>query len=270
MRRREGSRVAGRGRRAPLRGRRSLLVLALATAALLQPVASSAEGPTIEAASNGAYGFAWKPSTAAVAAGGTVAFRNNSTVVPHGVSWKSGPEAPSCSGVPVEEEGTSWSGSCTFAKPGTYAFVCTVHPTEMKGTITVGEGGSGPTEPPPGTTPTEPPPGGPAAQGLKLLASQHGAVARGSIVVSQGATLKVDLLARRASLLGPGHGGRTRVGRLVRSGLEAGRARFAVHLTRAARTALRRESRLRLTARVTVTAPQHDPLKLTKGVVLHD
>jgi plastocyanin len=265
------------GRRFPLgaggRGRASrwpLAALAVALAAVLQPVAgSSAEGPTIEAASSGPYGYAWKPSTAEIGPGGTVSFKSTSAVIPHGVSWRSGPEAPSCTGVPIEDEGTSWSGSCTFAQPGSYAFVCTVHPTEMKGTSTVTEGGSGGPNPPPPGAPQEPPTGGPAARALKLAASQRGAAARGSIVVSQGATLKVALLASRASLRGPGHRGRARVGSLVRRGLAAGRTKFRVRLSRLAAAVLRRGGRIRLRARITVTAPQHDALKLTRGVVLH-
>jgi plastocyanin len=46
--------------------------------------------------------------------------------------------------VPLVEPGKSASTSFTAAKPGTYQFVCDVHPTEMRGTITVGQGPSGP------------------------------------------------------------------------------------------------------------------------------
>jgi plastocyanin len=270
LRRREGRSRAGRRRRPTLRRCGPALVLAAAAVAILQPAAaSSAEGPTIEAASSSA-GFVWKPSSASIAPGGSVSFKSSSTVVPHGVSWRSGPEAPACSGVPVDEEKTNWSGNCTFAQAGTYAFVCTVHPTEMKGTITVAEGGPPPGEPPPGSPPPEPPAGGPAGQGVKLAARQHGTVVRGSVLVAQEATLRVVLFASRASLLGQGHGGKARVGRLARSGLQAGRTKFAVHLKRTARAALRRAGRLRVTAKVSVTAPQHDALKLSKGVLLHD
>lgn len=33
-----------------------------------------------------------------------------------------------------------WEGECKFTKPGTYTFICTVHPLEMTGTITVTNG----------------------------------------------------------------------------------------------------------------------------------
>jgi plastocyanin len=155
--------------------RRALAALGLGLVAVLLPAASSsAGGPTIEAASDGAYGFAWRPSSAEIGAGGAVSFKSASAIVPHGVSWRSGPEAPSCSGVPVEEEKTSWSGSCTFAQPGTYAFVCTVHPTEMKGTITVLSAEAPPAGPPPGSgESTGSPLAGPASRALKIAKRQR-------------------------------------------------------------------------------------------------
>ncbi len=41
--------------------------------------------------------------------------------------------------------GTKWSGACTFTQAGTYTFFCTVHGSEMTGTITVNTGGTPPT-----------------------------------------------------------------------------------------------------------------------------
>jgi plastocyanin len=117
----------------------SLLLGALAVAAL-PGVAGSETSPTIEAVNNGGvYGemHMWVPSTAAVGPGGTVTFQNTGTVVPHGVVWSGGPQTPSCSGVPLNRGETNWKGSCSFSKPGVYTFYCYVHPSEMKGTITV-------------------------------------------------------------------------------------------------------------------------------------
>jgi plastocyanin len=253
----------------PPRWSQAALVLALA--AVLQPVAdSSAEGPTIESASAGT-GFVWRPSTAEVGAGGSVSFKSTSTIVPHGVSWKSGPEAPSCSGVPVDEEKAGWSGSCTFAQPGTYAFVCTVHPTEMKGTITVLSGEVPPTGPPePGGSP-ESPLAGPAISALRIARHQRGASVHGSIALSQaggGSRLQVVLLAARAKLSAD-RPGMTRVGRLVRSGVKPGRVAFAVSLSRPARRALRSDTRLPLAVRVVVTPPRRGAVTLERKVVLH-
>ena len=140
--------------------RQVLVALVLGGAAALHFAApSSADGPTIEPAGPGSAGYFWSPSTATVGLGGTVNFRSTSTTVPHGVHWTGGPEKPTCSsGVPVDQEKEGWSGGCTFAQAGTYAFVCTVHPTEMKGTITVTASEVPPvTPPPPGGSPESQP-----------------------------------------------------------------------------------------------------------------
>ncbi len=118
----------------------SVLLVTLAVAAL-PAVAGSETSPTIEAVNQGGpYGeqtHSWVPPTATVGAGAAVTFQNTGTVVPHGVVWSGGPETPSCSGVPLDRGETNWKGSCTFSKPGSYTFYCYVHPSEMRGTITV-------------------------------------------------------------------------------------------------------------------------------------
>src|SRR6476469_1885118 len=169
----------------------------LAVGLFFAAVGSAAE-PTIEA-HEGPTSFSWSPSSASVAVGGTVAFKNSSNAVPHGVRWTGGPEKPSCSsGVAVEQEKTNWSGTCTFAQLGTYSFVCTVHPTEMKGTITVTSTGEPPPPPPPAE---ESPLQGPASSALKLAKSQRGSSVRGSIDLTQaaaGGKLEVLLFMKRA------------------------------------------------------------------------
>jgi plastocyanin len=98
--------------------------------------------PTIEVTGTSLATYAWTPSSAAVASGGSVSFKN-ATANPHGLVWESGdPETPSCTGTPSVGQG-NWAGSCTFAQGGTYKFYCPVHPAQMKGTITV----SGPAAP---------------------------------------------------------------------------------------------------------------------------
>jgi plastocyanin len=247
------------------------LALVIAILALQSGTAGAAEGPTIEAASSG-YHFVWSPPTAEVAPGGTVNFKSPSASVPHGVTWKSVPEDPSCSNVPIDSEKTSWSGSCTFATAGSYAFVCTVHPVEMKGSIEVKAGGTGGPNPPPPADRAGSPLSGPASQALRIRKAQSGNAVRGSIGLSQaaaGARLTVDLLARRAALLSARGAATVRVGRLARSSVGAGRVSFKVSLKPSARRALKRHGRLRLTVRVTVTPPGRDATKLTRGVVLH-
>jgi plastocyanin len=98
--------------------------------------------PTVEATGNSLATYAWTPSTAEVDSGGKVAFKNP-TANPHGLVWESGgPETPGCTGT-SNVGAANWSGSCTFAQGGTYRFYCPVHPTLMKGTVTV----SGPAAP---------------------------------------------------------------------------------------------------------------------------
>jgi plastocyanin len=132
-----------------------------AVVVILPAVAGSETGPAIEAVNKpggGLYGeetHAWSPTAATVSTGGTVTLSNH-TAIEHGVHWVGGPEIPGCSGIPVgttsATRGANWSGNCTFTKPGTYTFYCTVHGPEMTGTITVKAPGTpivtteGPTE----------------------------------------------------------------------------------------------------------------------------
>ncbi len=66
----------------------------------------------------------------------------NAQAIPHGLVFEAPPAAPNCTGIPSVGTG-NWNGTCTFTQAGTYSFYCPVHPTEMKGTITV----SGPVAP---------------------------------------------------------------------------------------------------------------------------
>jgi plastocyanin len=85
--------------------------------------------------------YHWQPSTAEVNPNGTVEFEN-AQAIPHGLVFEAPPAAPNCTGISSVGAG-NWSGTCTFTQAGTYSFYCPVHPTEMKGTITV----SGPVAP---------------------------------------------------------------------------------------------------------------------------
>jgi plastocyanin len=258
------------GARPRERRARLLFAVPLVLALVLLPAAASSAEPTIEAAA-GAYGsYYWSPSSAQTAPGGTVTFKNPSGSVLHGVTWSGGPETPNCSNVPINDGKTSWTGSCTFAQAGTYSFYCSVHPTEMKGTITASSAGTGTNPPPPGPPGSQP--GGPALQALNIAKDQRGTHVKGSVDVSQagaGGRLQVDLFATRAKLFGPGHPGRMRVGRLTRSSLSEGHVSFTVSLKGVARRALHRDERLPLQVKVTVTPPQGDALRRTRAVILH-
>jgi plastocyanin len=118
-----------------------LLVTGLAAALLSFGVVSGfAADKAVETA--GTLGsYHWQPSSAEVAPGGTVEFKN-SQGAPHGVVFENPPAVPSCPGV-SSVGSAGWSGTCTFAQAGTYKFYCPVHPVEMKGVVTV----SGPAAP---------------------------------------------------------------------------------------------------------------------------
>jgi plastocyanin len=231
---------------------------------------SLADSTTVEPAETSS-GFAWKPASVTALPGGSVAFRNPGAVTPHGVHWTGGPEEPSCSGVPVDSSGTSWSGTCAFSQAGTYTFVCTVHPEEMKGTITVA---AGETPPSPGSEPGGPPPLAeePLIEALRLPRNQHGTTVRGSLAISAagvGGRLTVALEARRASL-GQQSAGRIKVGKLIRSLPGPGQIRFAVPLKAFARRALRERGRLPLTVKTVVAPPSGSATTMTRRVELHE
>jgi plastocyanin len=238
--------------------------------ALQVAAVSLADAPAVEPAETPS-GFVWKPESVTSAPGGSVAFRNPGNVVPHGVHWTGGPEMPSCSGVPVDDFGTSWSGACTFAQAGTYTFVCTVHPEEMKGTVTVT---AGETTPAPGSGPGAPQPSaeGPLVEALRLARKQHGKAVRGSLAISAAGVsgrLTVALEAKRSSL-GQKRAGRVRVGRLSLPLASAGQVSFVVSLKAFARRALRERGRLPLTVKTVVAPPSGSATTMTRRVELHE
>ena len=270
-----------------------------AAVVMLPAVASSEAGPMISAVGGGPYGesYAWSPASVEVASGGNVTFQNVSSTVSHGLVWDTA-EAPSCSsGIPLGRGETSWKGTCNFSHPGSYNFHCYVHPTQMKGTVTVSASGTTTvTTPggPPGTTTTgttttgtatapgaqEPGgPGGPsgsplagsASSAIRLARLQHGGAVRGAVAVSEagsGGRLEVDLLARRASLAGAPHAPLASAGRLVRSSLRAGVVSFKVPLNARAAHALRAHHRLALTVRIVIRPVHGSPATVTRSVLL--
>jgi len=273
--------------------RRRVLPLSVAVLAVafvvLPAVAGSETSPSIEAENKPGSGYyseehhAWNPPQVTVAAGGEVTLRNPS-MVNHGVQWVSGPATPTCSsGIPVGStaaaSGHEWSGTCAFLKPGTYTFYCTVHGSEMTGTIVVTAAGTptpGPTPTPPPMTPLAPSPESPSGSPLvgspSLRSSQHGSSVHGSVMVSKagvGGRLEVDLLAKSASLAKAKHSTQVRIGRLVRTSLYAGSVSFAVPLTARGKAALRSHKRLALTVKIVLTPISGAAATATKSVVLH-
>ena len=250
-------------------GRWLPLLALVGLGAVQSQVPAVADDPTIEPTET-TSGYAWKPSAVTVPSGGTVAFANPSAIVPHGLAWTGGPQQPGCSGVPVGSSGTEWSGSCTFSQAGTYTFVCTVHPEEMKGAITVASGETGPA-PAPGSPAPPASAGSPVIEGLRLARNQRGGAVRGSIVVSSAAVgggLSIELEAKRTALGGRGKGS-VPVGALIRSVGRAGRHRFAVRLKPSALRALRTRGHLATTVRIAVAPPDGNPVARHRGVELH-
>ncbi len=267
--------------------RRRYLVLAgvLGAAVAVVPSVASSETPAVEAVNTGLYNHAWSPAQATLAAGEALTIRN-STATPHGVEWHSGPATPVCNGIPVgttpSASGTNWSGTCTFSKPGTYIFYCTVHGPEMTETITVGGGettptttATTPTAPTPTTPTTTAPPGaepGPLAGAASLRSSQRGGTVRGALPIlpaGAGARLEIDVFAKGAALGLGGHARRVRVARLVRASASAGRLAFAIALNARARRALAHRRRLSLSVQITLTPPHGRALTVKRTVVEH-
>jgi plastocyanin len=79
-------------------------------------------------------GIAFEPSESQIAAGGTVTWTNNESVG-HDVTKTSGP-GPDFSSGDAGGMGEGDTFKQTFADPGDYEYVCTVHPN-MTGTVSV-------------------------------------------------------------------------------------------------------------------------------------
>jgi plastocyanin len=277
-----------------------LLVALLGCAVVVLPAAAGSEtSPTVNAEDSGFYGelHRWSPEQTSIAPAGMVTFVNGSATVPHGVIWTSS-VAPVCeASVPVGNGNfkTSWTGSCSFAQAGEYAFYCSYHGPSMHGTVIVSAGGTTTTTtaPPPASgggaaggnpaSPVEPgsqsvsavpspPLVGSALQALKLASVQRGGSVRGSVKVSpagSGARLEVDVLAKGASLAGAGRAAQVRVGRLVRPSVKAGTVSFTVTLTARARRALRAHRHLALAVRISLSQAHGSAVRIGRNVVLH-
>ena len=222
-----------------------------------------------------------------IAAGGEVMFTDKASTAAN-IAWTG--MAPTCEpSVPVSPTSpkTDWEGTCKFEHPGTYKFESSTlydgvaNYTKYEIVVEGAAAGTTPTTtttttpttttPSAPTTPSEPGHGLPLGA-LKLASTQRGSTVRGQVKVSQagaGGRLEVGLFAAGASLAKTGHSAQKRVGRLVRSSLQAGSVSFSVPLDTKGKAALRRHRRLTLTVKVTLT-PQHGAaMTLTRSVVVH-
>jgi hypothetical protein len=112
----------------------------------------------------------------------------------------------------------------------------------------------------------------PLFESVKLASTQHSSSVRGTVDISQaggGGRLEVTLLATATSLAKAGHSSKVRVGRFLRSSLQAGVVSFTVPLTAKAKSALRAHKRLALTVQIVLTPTHGAAVTVTKSVVLH-
>jgi hypothetical protein len=228
-----------------------------------------------------------------VASGGVVTF------VDHGekanIAWTG--TAPTCEpSVPVAPASpeTGWEGKCTFTTPGTYNFTSSTLFNEpgvgdytkyevvveasatTPPTGTTGEGGSKSGSTPgtttPGPAPTgENPTGSPLSGAPRISSSQRGSSVKGSLEVSKagaGDRLEVDLIATTASLAKGGHATQV-VGRFVSASISAGQRSFSVKLDNQARRALKRNHRLALKVKITLTPAGGQATSVTRSVAMH-
>jgi plastocyanin len=125
--------------------------------------------PRADATVKAVPGTQWSPKDVTVSTGETVTWDFNSgDNQAHNVKGETGPAEdanwPKFNSVPS----TTGSAEFTFTQPGTYTFICLVHPAVMKGTVTVTGSAVTPTPtPPPGEDPppTDPPPTQPPGGG---------------------------------------------------------------------------------------------------------
>ncbi len=129
------------------RGRRRLAPLLLAGVAAAVPLGTTAAGAQAPAAGSGqkpklvtVNDFYFGPSSVTIKKGGTVKWVwSSANSYPHDVHLKQGPKGL--------KQKASYSTKTTavtdaefkkaFETPGTYHFICTIHPTEMHLTVVV-------------------------------------------------------------------------------------------------------------------------------------
>lgn len=163
----------------------AMVVVAVASLA----VAVAARPATVRAATHSVsiVDFAFNPGSMTINVGDTVVWTNTGEA-PHTATSQSGPAAFDSGRL---ETGQTFS--FTFTVPGTYSYLCSIHP-EMQGTITVAAAPAQPAPPAGGGAPAQPPaaaPGG--AEGATPGMPNSAVLAQGgpSIPILLGALLAV-------------------------------------------------------------------------------
>jgi plastocyanin len=281
----------------------SLVALAAGSAiAFAVAAAAPVDAAAPQTASFTAIDFAWEvtgstDNTATITAGGTVTFGYPSGGSAHNVDFASGPSPTSCTQttglntggavppLPTVPTVPAWSGTCRFNTPGTYTFVCDMHPLMMTGAVVVEAPstttgttttsattttGSGPTATSPGAAA---PGSGSSAPRVTVARRQRGTVLRGAVTTPAGASQIVvtAFISNRAlAQHRPKHVRRVRVGSRIRRSTGTGTTSFTVALNAAARRALHRRHRVDVTLRIVVTPPDGHAVTKTIAVVLRD
>jgi plastocyanin len=138
-----------------VRGRLTLAATLLATAAApAAAYATTFDVQAVDGTEADNYDNRWTPSTVNAVVGDTVTWRFDGTSMPHnvmseGANWKFRSGGAAVAPPPA---------SFTFTAAGTYTFICQVHPTTMRGTVSVrGKDAPdpGPPKPPPPPPPSE-------------------------------------------------------------------------------------------------------------------
>jgi plastocyanin len=215
-----------------------------------------------------AIDYAWQANgtdgtTVTVTPGQTVSFGYPAGTTTHNVDF-TGKQPTQCTGLTPYPRPKGWTASCTFDAPGSYPFVCDVHPG-MQGTVVVSAPASltptaTPTPDPgadPVATPTPPPLGsgsGPSTSPtatpvttlkLKLAAKQKGTHLRGTVTVER-ASSRLEVTVKS---------GKTKAGTWLKRSARKGTVAFSVPLNAKARRTLKAKRRLKLTVTVALTPP---------------
>lgn len=117
-----------------------VVVFCVATVALLGVTAASAQAPKKPPLKVTVNDFYFAPTAVTVKKGGSVKWIwSEYNTYPHDVHLKQGPKGLKNKGrfSTTTTAVTDASFQRTFEVPGTYKFICTVHPSEMRMTITV-------------------------------------------------------------------------------------------------------------------------------------
>ena len=227
------------------------------------------------------------PANVTIAPGGSVTFSYPSgesahnvlftSLAPAGCATVTGPAA-GATALPLSASPAPWSGSCTFVTPGTHEFVCSLHGSAMSGSVTIPGGAPPPpppvAPPPPPIAPPPPPPPPPAstlpiAFGLSVASSQRGSTVRGSVRVRRSnASVRARAFVRRSVVSGGRSTTLVLVGSRLRRSVSAGRVSFSVPLSATARRALRRDGKVAVTLKVSVSPPSGTSFRATRGVVM--